>query len=134
MATIKISGARIDLGTKRLDNAFMRNYGEIKTAPTISAGTLTLDLSSGNVFEVALNAAITTLTISNPVATGTACSFTLVFTADGTARSVTWGASVSWPAGTAPTLTSTNGKKDFFTFYTSNAGTNWYGFTAGQNF
>ncbi|MFZ3043828.1 MAG: hypothetical protein WA058_01835 [Minisyncoccia bacterium] len=134
MSTIKISAARIDLGDNRLDQAILKDYAETKTAPAISAGTLTLDLSTGNVFEVALNAAISTLTISNPSPTGNACSFTLVLTADGTPRTVAWGGSVSWAGGVSPTLTSTNGKKDFFTFYTSNAGTNWYGFTAGQNF
>jgi hypothetical protein len=34
----------------------------------------------------------------------------------------------------APTLTSTNGKVDIFTFVTWDAGTNWYAFTSGQNF
>ncbi|TRZ51801.1 hypothetical protein D4R99_03865 [bacterium] len=131
---VKISSHRVDMQDSRIDQALLKDYGEIKTAPAISAGTLTLNLTTGNVFEVDLNAAVTTLTISNPSPTGNACSFTLIFTADGTARAVTWGASVSWPSATAPTLTSTNGKKDFFSFYTSNAGTNWYGFIDGQNF
>jgi hypothetical protein len=134
MATIKISKSRINLGDNRLEQPLLQDYGEIKTAPSISSNTLTLDLTTGNVFEVSLNANITTLTISNPSPTGNACSFTLIFTADGTARTVTWPGSVSWAGGTAPTLTSTNAKKDFFVFYTSNAGTNWYGFTSGQNF
>jgi hypothetical protein len=34
----------------------------------------------------------------------------------------------------APTLTSTNLKKDMFTFITINGGTEWLGFIAGQNF
>ena len=131
---VKVSKSRIDLEDARIDQALLKDYGEIKTAPSISSGTLTLNLALGNVFEVSLNANITTLTISNPSPTGNACSFTLVFTADGTPRTVTWGASVKWSGGTAPTLTSTNAKKDFFTFYTSDAGTNWYAFTAGQNF
>lgn len=133
MSVIKISKSRVDLGTNRLDNAILKDCGEIKTAPTISTGTLTLDLSTGNVFEVSLNANVTTLSITNVIATGTAQSFTLVFTADGTPRTVAWGTSIAWPSGTAPTLTSTSGKKDFFTFYTSTAGTTWYGLTVGQN-
>jgi hypothetical protein len=47
---------------------------------------------------------------------------------------VTWGASVKWAGGTAPTLTSTNTKVDIFTFVTWDAGTTWYGFVSGQNF
>lgn len=112
----------------------IQDYGEVRTTPSISAGTLTLNLESGNVFGVSLNANITTLTIQNPSASGTACSFTLAFTADGTLRTVTWGASVKWAGGVAPTLTSTNGKVDIFVFTTWDAGTTWYGFTAGQNF
>lgn len=111
----------------------LQDYGETRTAPTISSGALTLNLENGNVFEVALNANITTFTISNPPASGTAGSLTLKLTADGTARTITWGASVKWPGGTAPTLTSTNNKVDVLVFVTMDAGTTYYGFVAGQN-
>ena len=86
------------------------NASSTRTAPTISSGTLTLDLNTATVFDVALNANITTLTISNVQSSGRTSSFVLILTADGTARSVTWPASFLWPSGTAPTLTSTNGK------------------------
>jgi hypothetical protein len=92
-----------------------------------------LNLANGNVFDVALNANITTLTISNPPAANNAGSFVLIFTADGTARVVSWGASILWPGGIAPTLTSTNGKKDVFGFISLNSGTNFMGFIGGQN-
>lgn len=106
---------------------------ETKTAPSISAGTLTLDCSAGNVFAVSLNASITTLSFTNVPTTGNAYALTLSFTADGTARTVTWGSSVKWPSGTAPTLTSTNAKVDTFALTTWDGGTTWYAFTAGQN-
>ena len=106
---------------------------EKKTAPSISGGTLTLDCSAGNVFSVSLNANITTLTFTNVPTSGTSYALTLSFTADGTGRTITWGASVLWPGGVAPTLTSTNGKVDTFVLYTFDAGTTWYAFTAGQN-
>lgn len=106
---------------------------ETKTAPTISAGALALDLATASVFEVALGGNITALTVSNPPASGTAVGFTLIFTADGTARAVTWPASFKWAGGVAPTLTSTNTKKDFFSFYTSDGGTTYQAFVAGQN-
>jgi hypothetical protein len=38
-----------------------------------------------------------------------------------------------WPAGASPLLTSTNGKKDVFSFVTLDGGTNWHGFVGGQN-
>jgi hypothetical protein len=113
------------------------DYEERFSTPGISIapspGELILNLANGNVFDVALNANITTLTISSPPAANNAGSFVLIFTADGTPRAVTWGASILWPGGTAPTLTSTNGKKDVFGFVSLNSGTNWYGFIGGQN-
>lgn len=111
----------------------LQTFTEVSASATISAGTLTLDLSTAGVFYVNLNASITTLTISNAQSIGSS-AFTIVFTADGTARTVTWGGSILWPGGTAPTLTSTNGKRDIFSFITLNGGTNWYGFVGGQNF
>lgn len=105
---------------------------EVSASPVISAGTLTLVLTSSAVFNVSLNGAITTFSVGEAPSGSTA--FTLIFTADGTPRSVTWGTAVSWSGGTAPTLTSTNGKRDVFTFLTLNGGVNWYAFTGGQNF
>ncbi len=108
------------------------SLSEVSASATISAGALTLDLNNAGVFNVSLNGAITTFTISNPPAGSSA--LTLIFTADGTARSVTWGTAVTWSGGTAPTLTSTANKRDVFTFLTLNGGTNWLGFTGGQNY
>jgi hypothetical protein len=39
---------------------------------------------------------------------------------------------VDWAAATAPTLTATADAVDMFVFLTSDGGTTWYGFTAGQ--
>lgn len=109
------------------------NSAEVSTTATISAGTLSLNLNSATVFNVSLNANITTLTITNVQSAGRSSSFVLVFTADGTARTVVWPASFYWPNGTAPTLTSTNGKEDTFVFFTTDGGTTWQAFIAGQN-
>lgn len=113
----------------------LTKYREPTSAPTISSGTLTLNLNTSQVFLVNLNANITTLTISNtPSDSNTAVGFTVIFTADGTARTVTWPGSVKWASGAAPTLTSTNGKKDVLSFLTTDAGTTWLGFVGGQSF
>ena len=119
------------LGT--LLKANLKNYRETFTSPTISAGTLTLDLANGNIFNVSLNANITTITISNVPSSSFAGNFTLILTADGTARTITWPAAIKWPSGTAPTLTSTNAKVDVFAFVTKDAGTTWFGVIGGQN-
>ena len=128
------TGLAVFNGSPALTSATITSLIETKTAPAISSGTLTLNCSLGNVFAVSLNAAITTLTISNIPTTGNAFGLTLAFTMDGTARAVTWGAAIKWSGGTAPTLTSTNAKVDIFVLTTWDGGTTWYAMTGGQNF
>lgn len=115
------------------DSYGIKNLSEVSASAAISTGTLTLDVSTAGIFYVSLNSDITTITISNVQSSG-ASAFTLVLTADGTARSVTWGGSILWPNNVAPDLTSTNSSRDIFTFMTLNGGTNWYGFIGGQKF
>ena len=111
----------------------LNSYRESSASPSITANTLTIDLSTGTVFTVALNSNINTFTITN-IASGTNVSLvTLVFIADGSVRTVTWPVAFKWPSGTAPTLTTTNGQRDVFTFFTSDGGTTWLAFTSGQN-
>jgi hypothetical protein len=110
----------------------LQSWRETFTSPAISSGTLTLDLSASNFFKVSLNAAITTITITNTPASS-AASFVLEFTADGTARAVTWPAAFKWAGGTAPDLTSTSTKTDTFVFYSTDTGTIWKAYVSGQN-
>lgn len=117
-----------------ISRAELKDYAETRTAPTSSAGALTLDLQNGNVFEVTLTENITTLTLSNPPASGKGGAFSLILTQDATGgRTVTWPASVKWAGGTAPTLSTTASAIDVLTFMTTDGGTTWYGFSAGLN-
>jgi len=109
------------------------NASSVRTAPTISANTLAIDLNSATIFDVSLNANITTFSITNIQASGRTSSFIIIFTGDGTPRSVTWPASFKWPNNTAPTITSTNTKKDIYTFFTVDGGTTWQALITGQN-
>ena len=127
-------GGTLALADNQITRPRFTDYAETYTTPAISSGTLTLNLENGNVFRVSRNANITTLTISNPPASGNAGSFTLIFDANGTSYTITWPAAVKWPGGTAPTITTTNSRSDMFVFYTNNAGTTWYAMTAAQNF
>lgn len=133
LTTGTLSDARLPTA---LSTKTITGLKETKTAPTISTGVVTLDCNAGNLFAISLNANITSFTVNNIPATGTLYVMAIELTADGTARTVTWslgGVSVKWAGGTAPTLTSTNGKKDTFILYTHDGGTNWLGFKAGQN-
>jgi hypothetical protein len=109
------------------------NASSAAATTSISGGTVTLDLNTYTVFNISLNANISTFTIQNVQSAGRSSSFVIVFTADGTARSVTWPTSFKWPGGSAPTLTSTSTKKDVFVFFTTDGGTTWQAFISGQN-
>lgn len=127
------------IGGNKVIEANLQKVTEVQAAPTISAGVLTLDLANGR-SVVALNASVTSLAFTNNVASSTKVqSHTLTLTADGTARTVVWPAGngtstllVKWPGGTAPTLTSTNGKRDTFQFVSVDTYL-WDAFIVGQN-
>ena len=116
-------------------NLELQDYKETRTTPSSSSGTLILDISNSNVFEVTLTENVSTLTISNPATSGKACSFTLILKQDGTGGwTFAFPASVKWSGGTAPALTTTASAIDLLTFVTTDAGTVWYGFSAGADF
>jgi len=107
------------------------SYNETYVAPTSSSNATTIACESGNYFKHTLTEN-TTFTFSNPPSSGTGYSFILHLIQDSSARTVTWPGSVDWAAATAPTISTGNGDDDFFVFATSDGGTIWYGFTAGQ--
>lgn len=111
-----------------------KSYNETYSAISSSSGTLTIDCESANVFQTTLTENVTTLTLSNPPASGTSYALTLKIVQDSTTRTFSWPASVNWADGTAPTLSTGSGAVDIFTLYTTDGGTNWYGFTGGQGF
>lgn len=131
LSALTMSG-QISMADNILLSPEIKDYAETKTAPTISAGTLTLDYSAGNVFDVSLNANITTLTVTNWPASGKKGSVELWLTADGTQRTVALGSFKS-PGGATYTPTATNGKKDVVTLHTMDGGTNVYFLIGGQN-
>lgn len=113
----------------------IKDYAETRTTPSVSAGTLTLDIVNGNVFEVSLTGNVTTLTLSNPSATGKACSFTLILKQDATGgRTFAWPAAVKGPGGVKPTISSAANAIDIYSLMTTDAGTTWYVFTGGKAF
>lgn len=86
------------------------------------------DREDGNVHTVTITGGAVTVTFSNPPASGTAGSLTLIVT-NGGSQTVTWPAAVDWAGGSAPTLTTSG--VDVLTFITTDGGTTWFGFAAG---
>jgi hypothetical protein len=113
---------------QEMNRVKLKDYSETTVIANTGA-TYTIDLESGNVFNLTLTGDCT-YTFSNPPASGSAGAFTLIQNQDGTgSRTVAWPASVEWAGGSAPTITSTASSTDVFTFITTDGGTTWYGFT-----
>ena len=109
------------------------SYNETYAAVTSTSNATTVNCHNGNSFSHVLTEN-TTFTFSNPPASGTGYTMSIEIIQDASASgfTVTWPASVDWPAATAPTLTATASAKDVFVFTSRDGGTTWYGFTAGQ--
>lgn len=100
-------------------------FKEANNAPTISAGAVIFDLALSNNFAVTLTENITSITISNPPASGKWAAISIEFQQDATGgRTVGgWPASVKWPAGAAPTITAAANVVDVISGYTRDGGT-----------
>lgn len=122
----------------RVDNSVIKDYGETAVggaAGTNAGASYTIDISSGNFFNLILNANCTFTYFKNALASGSATSFTLVLKQDATGgRTVTWPANVYWPGNMVPTLTPSASRYDVFTFHTFDAGSSWVGMAGGFNF
>ena len=113
----------INAADQLITRPVLKDYGETKVAMAAHA----VDLSLGNVQTYTLSGN-QTLTFTNPPASGTSGSFTLLVTNGGSAT-LTWPTSDDWAGGTAPTLTASG--IDAMVFTTIDGGTIWYGFAAG---
>ena len=129
LTALTLSGT-LTMAAQTVDQPKFKRYTETVASPSIASNVLTLDCSTANIFNVAVGANITTLTISNIGATGSSQSITLILDYSGT-FTIAWPAAVKWNADTAPTL-SGNGKRDYITLVTINAGTRWNGFVGLQ--
>lgn len=116
-----------------MDKATFKNYKEVDSSASISANILSLNLNNGNIFVVSRNANITSFTITNIPSSSYAGNFTLILqNAIGDGGTITWPNSIKWPSATPPSLSSTIGNVDIFTFVTLDGGTTWLGFTTYQ--
>lgn len=114
---------------KVLQRPVLKDYGKA-TVSANSGTSYTIDLTDGNVFDITLTGNCS-FTFSNPPASGTAGSFTLILTQDSTGgRTVTWPAAVKW-LGSEPTLETQSSTVDILTFFTLDGGTTWYGADGG---
>jgi len=102
-------------------------------AGTISASSVTLDMSVANTHTVTLASATGTTLVASNVSVGQPFLVRTLQPAGGSAT-VNWftGSTVKWAGGSAPTLTATADKADMFGFLCTSA-SNYDGVIVGQN-
>ena len=104
----------------------------LETVVALSGTTPTVDCDEANTFTLTTSGN-TTFTFDYSgvnLTTDDGYGFTLRVTAGGT-HTLSWPASVDWPGGSAPDAPA-SGETDVFVFFTTDGGTNWYGFQAGD--
>ena len=106
---------------------------EVCEGLTIGGGSAVFDLEKANNFTLTHDSNFTA-SFTNPPDDPGAVGFTLQLAQPSPAagNTITWPASVAWSSGTAPTLSAEDGAVDVFTFFTTDGGVTYYGFTAGQ--
>lgn len=116
-----VLGSRAGAGYLRMTGAYQGNT--INALGTLSANAAISTLTGQNVWTMTLaaNISLTAITANSSQA---GRQITLMITQDGTgSRTLSWPATVKFAGGTAPTLTTTAGKTDTFSFVYN--GTNW---------
>jgi cytoskeletal protein CcmA (bactofilin family) len=117
----------LNLNDGQLTMPLLRDYGEVRSSVSLSAGTLTLNINNANVFEVTLTGNVTTVSILNASPSDNACTITLFVRQDATGgRTISWPASVRFGNLGAPTLSGAN-KLDIIYLTTLDGGSTWFG-------
>lgn len=106
---------------------FAAHNGDILAAS--DGATVTFDCGKSDKHSVTLGGN-RTLALSNDV--GNQVITVLLKQDGGGSRTVTWWSGILWAGGTTPTLTTTAGKYDVFTFIRLGTGS-YLGFVSGQN-
>lgn len=104
----------------------IKDYSITHSAESYAA-TMDLDYATAQSFSTTLTGNVTTLTFSNPPASGKYGEFVWEVTQDGTGgRTIAWPASVKWVGGTAPSDTTLSTIHQYV-FSTRDGGTTWLG-------
>ena len=131
-------GAGADIVTVDTNNVlFGKGIQETKGTSTNSSAAITIDLATGNFFEIDLennNATVTSWTFSNMAGNNKVSSWIIKFTQGSTARALTYPAAVKWSAGYDHVMSTANNAVDIVSMFTFNNGTDIYANVVGRGF
>jgi len=122
----------VDADDNVISQAEIKDYSE--TVVTADSGaSYTIDLSTGNIFNLTLTTSCE-FTISNAPVSGKAGSATVILTqGSGGSKTITWTNTLKYAGRTAPTLTTDAGGVDVLQLFTIDGGTTWFCFVAGAD-
>ena len=135
--------------TTHTNHTYHHAFSEANGTASINTGTgfLTLDLSTGQNFEITVDQQINKIILTNAPANVSSMSFTIKMTQNASANYfvdiddiefATNPVPVYWPGGVVPVVSRANGKTDIYNFKTFNTSSidtaGLYGIVGGQNF
>jgi hypothetical protein len=116
----------LEMADERLSRPYIRDYALQVSTPSNVSGTLTIDMSQGNVFSHTMTADITTLTITNAPATGRYGALLGFFTQHASSSfSISYGAAYRFQGGTHHEMSAGADNKDQVHFETIDGGITW---------
>lgn len=107
------------------------SYGDVTAYTPAGAGTATIACKTSNFHSITMPAGNITIAFADD-AVGQCFVIDIIQDAGGS-RTVTWPAGIKWPAGSAPTLTTTATKIDTIGIRVVTAGSAYYGYIIAQN-
>ena len=126
----RLGGDTINMASGILKQPRLEDYRLTGYSNSSSSGAITFDFANGNFQYVTLTENITSITISNPPSNTLYGEMMIKFIQNGTGSWTVsgWPASVKWPGGTAPVITTTaTTGTDLISLKTHDFGTTYYG-------
>ena len=116
---------------------YSKGVQETKGTSTNATNAMSVDLATGNFFEIDLqnnNANLTSFIFSNPAASGKASSWVIKWIQGSSARTLTYPAAVKWSNGADHVMSTANDAVDIVSMFTIDGGTNIYASIIGAAF
>lgn len=116
-------------------NVIATSFSEISSSPTIVNEEVTLDLSTGCVFQIEMTDNISTFNLIN-IPSGVITFMILVRQNNSSPKTLFWsfaGKTLNWSDDNPPAMTTSLGKLNMYSFMTLN-GNVWYGANVGENY
>jgi len=131
-------GAGTAVATISTNNVlYSKGVQETVGTSTNSTNAMTVNLATGNFFTIDLqnnNATVSSMTFSNPAASGSVSAWTIKWIQGSTARALTYPAAVKWGGGVDHVMSTANDAVDIVSMFTIDGGTTIYATVCGIAF